>query len=63
MERADALALWMAFCVGVSYAAGWAAAIAGSASERYSSGFRVWMWGAGLAAVAAAVAAGAAAWF
>ena len=54
----------LAFSVGVSYAAGWGAAIVGSVSERYSAGFRLWVWVAGLAA-AGAVVAGAAVvgWF
>ena len=63
MGRGDVVVL-LAFSVGVSYAAGWGAAIVGSVSERYSAGFRLWVWVAGLAA-AGAVVAGAAVvgWF
>lgn len=63
MERADAVAL-LVFCVGVSYAAGWTAAVVASGSGRHMAGFRGWVWAAGLVAAAVAVfGAAVAAWF
>lgn len=61
MEHVDLVVL-LAFCAGMSYAVGWASAIAESVSGRYSPGLGMGLWAAGVAVVAGLVTV-AVAWF